>query len=109
MANYMLVCVGGTHPSDAGEAGRVALAWVEWLGSLGSAVIDRGTPFIPALTLAPGGTSTAGAPSGLTGYTVIAAESLDAVAALAQDCPHLGTFGSTGVPGTVEIYEALQV
>jgi hypothetical protein len=98
MANYMLVCVGGTHPSDADEAGRVAQAWVDWLGSLGTAVIDRGAPFIPALTLAPGGTSTTGAPSSLTGYTVIA-----------HDCPHLGTFGSTGVPGTVEIYEVLQV
>jgi hypothetical protein len=109
MANYVLVCVGGTHPSDADEAARVAQAWVERLTHLGSVVIDRGTPFGPALTLAPDGTSTKGAPSGLTGYTVFTAESLAAAAEIAQRCPHLGSFGTTGIPGTVEIYEALQM
>ena len=81
---------------------------MDWLGSLGATVIDRGSPLDPALTLTIGGTSTTGAPSGVTGYTVIAAESL-AAAALAHGCPHLGAFGATGAAGTVVVYVAFRV
>ena len=109
MANYMLVCVGGIHPSDADEAARVAQAWGAWFGRLGATVSNPGSPFGPAKTLAAGGTITDGAPCGLTRYTVIAAESLEAAAEIAKDCPHLHSFGSTGVCGTIEVYEALQV
>lgn len=109
MANFMVVCVGGVHPSDADEAARVAQAWGAWFGRLGATVIDPGSPFGPAKNIVAGGTVAAGAPSGLTGYTVIAAENLDAAVEIAKDCPHLHSFGSTGVCGTIEVYEALQV
>lgn len=109
MTTYVLLCVGGTHPSDKDEEARVLQAWGDWFGRLGSAIVDQGNPFGSRLTISPGGTSTEGAASGLTGYAIFTAESLAAAAEIARGCPHLGSFGTTGVPGTVEVYEVHQV
>ncbi len=108
MANYVLVCVGGSHPTDAEEGARVAQAWVDWLGSLGQAIIDRGTPFGPSMAIAPGGAVTEGAPTRLMGYTIFSAASMAAAIELVKGCPHL-TSGPATVAGTVEIYETLQM
>lgn len=108
MANYVLVCVGGSHPTDEEEGARVAQAWVDWLGALESVIIDRGTPFGPSEAIAPGGTVTTGAPTRLMGYTIFSAENLTAAVELAKGCPHLVS-GPTAVAGTVEVYETLQM
>jgi hypothetical protein len=89
------------------EGARVARAWVDWLAALGSSIVDPGTPFGPSLAIAPGGTDAEGAPTRLMGYTIFTAENLAAVE-LAKGCPPL-TSGATAVPGTVAVYEMLQV
>src|SRR3954454_1141750 len=95
MAHYVLLCVGGTHPSDRDEEARVLQAWGDWFARLGSAVVDQGSPFGPRLTISPGGTSTKGAASGLTGYAIFSAERLEVATEIARGCPHLGSFGTT--------------
>ncbi|HET9173734.1 MAG TPA: YciI family protein [Candidatus Saccharimonadales bacterium] len=74
-------------------------AWGEWLGSMGSAVVDSGQAF------KAGGkqvTRTGIAPTDdlLSGYTIVEADDFDTALALAQGSPTL-TDG-----GTVEVYEA---
>jgi len=108
MANYVLVCVGGSHPTDEAEGARVAQAWVDWLGALGSSIVDHGTPFGHSMAIAPSGTVTEGAPTRLMGYTIFSAENLVAAIELAKGCPHLVS-GPTAVAGTVEVYETLQM
>ena len=69
--------------------------WTSWFGTLGNSVLDMGNPFGPSQGVG-GGTS------GLTGYTIVDASSLDDAVAKAQGCPILD-----GGSGTVEVYEAL--
>ena len=47
--------------------------------------------------------SNGGAGSGLTGYSVIAADSLDAAASLVTDCPIIAAGGKVDVYETIEV------
>jgi hypothetical protein len=103
MANYVLAYTGGSVPETDAERQAVMAAWTKWFEALGAAVVDPGNPFGPSKAVAPGGSVSDGAPSSLTGYSVVAADSLDAAAELAKGCPVLTASGS------VEVYETFQV
>jgi len=104
MANYVLVYKGGGGMQQSEEAQQKSIAaWGAWFGSLGDAVIDGGNPFGPSASISPDKNVTNGASSGLTGYSVLKADSLQAATDLAKGCPHL----SDG--GTVEVYETFAV
>ena len=76
-------------------------AWGGWFGSLGDAVVDAGNPFGASTSLAGG--SNAAASSGLSGYSVLRADSLDAAAGLAKGCPVLANGGGVDVYETIEV------
>jgi hypothetical protein len=100
MANYLLAYKGGTM-AETPEAQEAAMqAWMNWFGTLGAAVVDGGAPFGPSTAVQPDG-STGAASAGLSGYSVLQADSLEAAATLAKGCPVLE------IGGTVEVYEAL--
>jgi hypothetical protein len=103
MANYVLVYSGGGVPE--GEAAQQAelAKWGAWYEKLGQAVVDGGNPFGPSASVAAGGAVSQGAPSALTGYTVIAADSLDAATEHAKGCPILDS------GGRVDVYETFQI
>ena len=104
MANYVLVYKGGDPPSGTeAESAAVMQAWVGWFSALGAAVVDAGNPFGPSAAVAPDGTVSDGGPSGLTGYSVVTADSLAAAVELAKGCPHLRA------NGTVEVYETFVI
>jgi hypothetical protein len=100
MANFLLAYKGGSM-AETPEAQEAAMkAWMDWFGTLGSAVVDGGAPFGPSTAVqsdGSAGTTTAG----LSGYSVLQADSLERAAKLASGCPVLA------VGGTVEVYEAL--
>jgi hypothetical protein len=96
MAKYVLAYRGGSMAETEAEQQKVMEQWMTWFGSLGSAVIDGGSPFGPAATSAGGGAA-------LTGYSIIDASSLDDATSKAKGCPVL----SSG--GTVDVYEAMQM
>ncbi len=103
MANYVLVYKGGSQPQDEAEGQAVMAAWIKWYDTLGAAVVDGGNPFGPSMAVETDGSVRDGAPSGLTGYTILTADSLSAAAEMAKSCPQLASGGS------IEIYETLQV
>jgi hypothetical protein len=78
-------------------------AWGGWFGALGPAVVDAGNPFAASATLGSDGAVSDGAPSGLGGYSVVAADNLAAATELAKGCPVL-----TG-GGAVDVYETLPI
>ena len=43
MAKYLFLYHGGENPKSDEEAAEVMDAWGNWLGSMGSAVVDGGT------------------------------------------------------------------
>jgi hypothetical protein len=102
MANYVLLYKGGGVPATEEEQQRVMAAWNNWYGGLGEAVFDGGNPFGPSRSIAADGSTSDGAASGMTGYTILRADSLDAATELAKGCPILAD------GGTVEVYETFQ-
>jgi YCII-related domain len=103
MAKYVLAYRGGSMPATPAEQEAVMAAWVGWFGELGSAVVDGGNPFGPSRSVASDGSMKDGNDAGLTGYSVLTADSLAAAADLAKGCPVLTNGGS------VEVYEAIDV
>ena len=104
MANYVLTYTGGAQPDNTSEEERAAImaAWGAWYGAMGEAVVDGGNPFGPSVAVTSAGVQE-GAPSGLTGYTIVSADSLAAATDLAKGCPHLDSGGA------VEVYETFEV
>lgn len=103
MANYVLVYKGGNQPASEEEGQAVMAAWMAWFGGLGAAVVNPGNPFGPSAAIAADGTVSDSGPSGLTGYTVVSADSLSAATEMAKGCPQLTSGGS------IEIYETFEI
>lgn len=107
MANFVLLYTGGNLPADATQAQQAAVmqAWLAWYGKLGSAVVDGGNPFTAVAKNIAGSGKVSDGPVGVmaTGYTVIAADSLDAAVELARGCPQLQAGGQ------ITVYETFPV
>jgi YCII-related domain len=99
MANYLLAYKGGGMPETPAEQQKVMEAWGAWFGGLAAAVVDGGNPCGPSKNIASNGTVSDGAPSQISGYSVIKADNLDAATKMAKGCPILASGGS------VEVYE----
>jgi hypothetical protein len=97
MAKYLLAYKGGGMAQTDEEREKAMQAWGAWFGELGSAVVDAGNPFSTSKAVGGNGTS------GLTGYSILSADSLDAATKLAEGCPILENHGS------VEVYETLDL
>src|ERR1700724_868478 len=70
-------------------------AWMTWAAKAGDAIVDLGTPLADATNL---GAGSARAPSGhVTGFSILQAESADAVKSVLDGHPHLESGGSIEV------------
>jgi len=70
------------------EEGEKQMAlWGEWMGRLGSSLVDQGAPFGGRSALSDDGTSPA--PGDLNGYTVVEAADIDEARTLADGHPFL--------------------
>ena len=98
MANFVLAYKGGGIAETDEEREAALQAWGAWFGGLGQAVVDAGNPFSSSKVVGGNGNT-----SGLTGYSIISADSLDGASKLAEGCPVLTSGGS------VEVYEILPV
>ena len=103
MSKYLLLYHGPATPMDdftPEQSAEQMRAWGEWMGKVGSAMVDGGAPFGARATVSDDGTSPA--PSDQNGYTIVEAGSLDGARALTDGHPFLsegkGRF-------TIEIFE----
>ncbi len=97
MGKYLFAYKGGGMPETEAEGQRVMAAWTSWLGGLGDSVVDVGNPFGASTAVGAGSTS------GLTGYSIVSAGSLDDAASKAGGCPIFDA------GGTVEVYETVEM
>jgi hypothetical protein len=102
MANYLLAYTGGGMAATEAEREQAMAAWGQWFGKLGSSVVAIGNPVGASTSVSASGSNGA-AGSGLTGYSVIAADSLDAAASLVTDCPIIAAGGKVDVYETIEV------
>ena len=98
MGKYVLVYQGGGMAETEAAQQEAMAAWGAWFGSLGAAVVDGGAPFGASAAVGGGGSQ-----SGLTGYSILEADSLDAALKLGEGCPILAG------GGRIDVYEALAV
>ena len=102
MANYMFAYSGGNGvAADEAERNAQMAKWGQWLGQLGSTVVDGGAPTGTAKTVGPDGSVSDGGSRRLTGYSIVSADSLDSAVELAKGCPVLET------DGAVDVYQAI--
>jgi hypothetical protein len=97
MAKFVYIYKGGSRPETEEEGKKVMEAWSSWLGGMGDHVVDMGAPFGASAGVNGGSTS------GLSGYSIVTAGSLDEAAEHAKGCPIFASGGGVEVYETVEM------
>jgi hypothetical protein len=104
MANFVFAYSGGNGvAADEAERNAQYAQWAQWFGELGSAVVEGGAATGTAKTVGPGGSVSDGGSRRLSGYSIVAADSLDSAVKLAHGCPVLE------IGGAVDVYEAIAI
>lgn len=107
MARYMLVYKGAaTDMADMTQEQMegVMEKWAVWMGNVGEALADIGTPFGPGSSVVDDGSK--GTAASLTGYSIIEADDMAGAVTLADGHPFL----SEGLGNfAVDIYELMPV
>lgn len=102
MANFLLTYHGGGMPESQEERDTATKVWEAWFGTLGDSLVDGGNPIAHAKAITPDG-GVMDATSAPSGYSIIAADSIDAAVALAKGCPVLGGGGNVLVSETLPV------
>ena len=107
MSKYMMIYKGeATDMADMTEeqGAEVMAKWAVWMDKVGPALADIGAPFGSGNSVVDDGTS--GAAIGLTGYSIVEADSLAHASALAAGHPYL----SDGAGNySIELFEMMPV
>ena len=102
MSNYIIAYHGGKKPESAEEGAKHMAKWKAWVGSLGDAVINPGTPLGKSRIVSSSGVSDQSGSNSLTGFSIVKADSMDAAIEMAKGCPHLEH-------GTIDVAEAMDM
>ena len=102
MGNYVFAYKGGGMARTEEERNAAMAAWGAWFQGLGDSVVDMGAPF-GGSAAATGNGAGGAAGSGLTGYSIVSASSLDDAVGKTGGCPVFASGGS------VDVYEALEM
>src|SRR5829696_4462327 len=97
MANYIFGYHGRPITPGTEQDGAMMAAWGAWFKGMGPALLDIGKPAAPSKVLGPSGAVHEPDGVGLTGYTIVEADSLDGALALAKGCPIFAAGGSVEV------------
>ena len=97
MPQFCLSYLGGDQPATPEQGQQHMAAYRQWLVDLGEAAISPMNPFKGTVTVNADGGVAAVSTTGMSGYTIIEAESMDAALAIAKACPFLDTNGSLEV------------
>ncbi len=103
MNNYILIYLGGTQPTNEEEGAKHFQRYREWLGSLGDSLVSPANPLKDTTVITPDGTVTPGSTTEMSGFTIVQANSIDAVIEMGKSCPFLE------IGGTLEISELMQM
>jgi hypothetical protein len=103
MKQFVLVYLGGNQPSSEEEAKNHYSKYVEWVSSLGDAVVIPTIPLKDTSTVSPDGTIREGGSSAMSGFSIIKADSMEAALSMAQSCPFLE------IGGSLEVSEMMQM
>ena len=103
MSKFLIVYLGGNHPTDPEEGKKHFAKYMEWLSTLGDAGVSPMNPLKDTQTVNPDGSVSAGGQSTMSGYTIVEVESMQAALDMAKACPFLD------VEGTLEVSEMVEM
>lgn len=108
MARYMLLYKGAATDMSAMSPEEIETEmgmWMAWYGGLGDSVTDMGAPFGHASSVVDDGS--AGTPSGLTGYSIVEADSLEAAQAMTAGHPYIREGNGNYAIDVFELYDMM--
>ncbi|MDG3088481.1 hypothetical protein P7F88_21415 [Vibrio hannami] len=103
MPRYLLVYIDGNPPASHEESKKQMKRYKEWLASLGDSVVSPANPVTNTHIVSPDGSVREGGKTGMSGYTIIEAESIEHALVHASLCPFLEMCGSMEVSELVEM------
>ncbi|MBT3391025.1 MAG: hypothetical protein HN413_11515 [Chloroflexi bacterium] len=103
MPQYLITYLGGDQPSSPEEGKQHFTKYMDWLSSLGDAVVSPANPLKDTHTVNSDGSVTAGGTTTMSGYTIVKADSMDAALSIAKACPFLD------IGGSLEVSELMQM
>ncbi|MCZ6607669.1 MAG: hypothetical protein O7A64_08385 [Alphaproteobacteria bacterium] len=103
MPNYVFAYHGGKKPESPEEGAKHMAKWKAWIGGLGDAVVNPGTPLGQSKTVSSGGVSDDGGSNPLSGFSIVTADGMDAALEMAKGSPFLG------IGGTIEVAEVMEM
>ena len=103
MPQYVIVYLGGNQPSSPEEGKQHFAKYMDWLSSLGDAVVSPANPLKDTHAVNPNGTVTSGGTTSMSGYTIIEADAMEAALSMARACPFLDIGGSLEVSELIEM------
>lgn len=102
MSKYILAYHGGKKFESPEEGAKQMANFKTWIGGLGKAVVNPGTPLGMSKTVSAGRVSDNGGSDRLTGFSIVEADSMDAAVQCAKGCPFLEI-------GTIEVAEVMEM
>jgi hypothetical protein len=90
MSKYVFLYHGPATPPEEftpEQSAEMMRAWGEWMGRVGSSLVDGGAPFGARTAISDDGST--GAPSDQSGYSILEAENLEAAKSLTKGHPFL--------------------
>lgn len=101
MTQYLISYFGGDQPKTPEEGKAHFAKYQAWLNDLGEAVVSAMNPIKNTHSVNAAGSKEGG--HGMSGYTIIQAESMQAAIAITQACPFVD------INGTLEVSELINM
>lgn len=102
MPKFILVYHGGKQASAAEGGAEQKERFMEWMSSVGSALVSPANPFGPSKIVSADGVEDPPLAEALSGYSVLEGENLEAALEIAKSCPFLEI-------GTLEVAQLMEM
>ena len=103
MSIYVFAYHGGEKLESPEEGAKYISKSKAWVGGLGDAIVNPGTPLGKSKTVSSGGVSDDGGSNPLSGFSIVKADSMDAALEMAKVCPFLD------LGGTLEVAKVMKM
>ena len=103
MPHFIISYLGGNQPSTPEEGKQHRTKYMDWLASLGGAVLSPANPFKDTTTVNSDGSISLGGTTSMSGYTLIDTDSIEKALEIAKSCPFLD------IGGMLEVSEIIKM
>ena len=103
MPNFMLTYLGTPEISTPEEKQSHMDKYHQWIVNLGEKALSPMNPLKNVSVVSSQGDVSSGGETGMTGFTIISADSIDEALAVAQACPFLEVGGRLEVAEMIEM------